>query len=129
MNYKNVNKLPDINKIENETEFTNVAEHFDPNHKVRDIWDRKYRVVNKKCTSNWINNMKVHLCEYGKKYDTYDAIIISKNNQIISGFKCYDCQYQEGDGSTDMYIDTDTNDLIIFNDGDVSSAIIVQLLT
>lgn len=128
MDYKNVNELPDINETGKNNEFTNTSYHFNPNHKVKDIFDEKYRVVNKIYTSNWINDMKVHVCEYGKKYDTHDVILISKNNKILSGFKCYDDQYQQGDGSTVMFIDTYTNDLIIFNDGDVSSAIIVKLL-
>lgn len=66
-------------------------------------------------------DMILEICNFGEVYK------IIKNKKCISGFKDDTTSFQLGDGSTRIFQSENKNKFCIFNMGDVSSAIMIQI--
>ncbi len=70
---------------------------------------------------------------YSLKIDSdngeYSGVVyeIFKNGEIIGGFTDEECHYQLGEGYNQIYL-YDNRDIIIVNDGDVSSRVVIKNL-
>lgn len=68
---------------------------------------------------DWNNEFKLQINQYDGTY------IITKNNNFLSGFTDIGANFQLGDCCTNVYLLTD-GDIVISNNGDVPSVIIVR---
>lgn len=73
----------------------------------------------------WTDDLYLYVfCDEKKHYAMYYCLV--ENDKIISGFEDSVCYFQEGDYSTNCFVTEDKKTLVIENNGDVQSIVIIK---